>query len=69
MSGSGVVGGDEGRLHWLDGISARTIVTGSASGGRFSVVGHRLKARELAAPLHRHRREDELSVVPDGQSR
>jgi mannose-6-phosphate isomerase-like protein (cupin superfamily) len=67
MSASGVVGPDEGQLHWLGGISARTLVAGAANGGRFSVVEHRLLARELAAPMHRHSREDELSVVTDGE--
>lgn len=67
MSASGVVGPDEGDLHWLGGISARTMLTAGAHGGRFSVVEHRLRARELAAPLHRHSREDELSVVTDGE--
>lgn len=33
------------------------------TGGRFSVVHHPLAARALAAPLHRHRREDEYSYV------
>lgn len=67
MSASGVIGPDEGQLHWLGGISARTMVSGTANGGRFSVVEHRLRARELGAPLHRHSREDELSVVTDGE--
>jgi mannose-6-phosphate isomerase-like protein (cupin superfamily) len=63
---AGVVGPDEGELHWLGGISARRMVAGTATGGRFCVVEHRLQARELAAPLHRHSREDELSIVTDG---
>jgi mannose-6-phosphate isomerase-like protein (cupin superfamily) len=67
MSLSGPVRPDEGELHWLGGISARTLVAGAANDGRFSVVEHRLLSRELAAPMHRHTREDELSVVTHGE--
>jgi mannose-6-phosphate isomerase-like protein (cupin superfamily) len=37
------------------------------SGGRFSVVHHPLAPRALAAPLHRHSREDEYSYVIKGR--
>lgn len=67
MSASGPVGPDEGDLHWLGGISARTLLPGAATGGRLSVVEHRLRPKELAAPLHLHRREDEYSIVTDGR--
>lgn len=67
MSASGMVGPDDGELHWLGGISARTVLPSSATEGRFSVVEHRLRARELAAPMHRHTREDEFSIVTDGE--
>jgi mannose-6-phosphate isomerase-like protein (cupin superfamily) len=48
---------DTGRLgtHWK--------INGSQTGGRFSVVHHQLPPRTLAAPLHRHHREDEHSYV------
>jgi mannose-6-phosphate isomerase-like protein (cupin superfamily) len=48
---------DTGRLgtHWK--------INGSQTGGGFSVVHHQLPPRTLAAPLHRHRREDEHSYV------
>jgi mannose-6-phosphate isomerase-like protein (cupin superfamily) len=36
------------------------------TGGRFSVVHHQLPPRTLAAPLHRHHREDEHSYVLKG---
>ena len=67
MAASGIVGPGEGELHQLGGISARTLLPGAVTGGRFSVVEHRLQPRELAAPLHVHRREDEYSVVTDGR--
>lgn len=35
--------------------------------GRLTIVEHTLPARRLAAPLHRHSREDELSFVIAGQ--
>lgn len=41
-------------------------INGGHTGGRFSVVHHRLPPRTLAAPLHRHHREDEYSYVVRG---
>ena len=41
-------------------------IDGSQTGGRFSVVHHQLAPRTLAAPLHRHHREDEHSYVLTG---
>lgn len=63
----GLVSEDVGELHWLGGVSVRLLVPAAATEGRFAVVEHRLRPRELAAPLHAHTREDELSVVTDGQ--
>lgn len=56
-------GGD--RLE-LGGFGVRWKIEGAQAGGRFSVVHHPLGARALAAPLHRHRREDEYSYVLTG---
>jgi mannose-6-phosphate isomerase-like protein (cupin superfamily) len=49
-----------GRLgtHWK--------IDGPQTGGRFSVIHHQLPPRTLAAPLHRHHREDEHSYVLTG---
>ena len=41
-------------------------IEGAAADGRFSVVHHPLAPRALAAPLHRHMREDEYSFVLEG---
>jgi mannose-6-phosphate isomerase-like protein (cupin superfamily) len=41
-------------------------IEGSEAGERFSVVHHPLAPRALAAPLHRHTREDEYSYVLEG---
>ncbi|HEV3229558.1 MAG TPA: cupin domain-containing protein, partial [Solirubrobacteraceae bacterium] len=40
---------------------------GHESGGGFSLVEHPMSARALAAPLHRHSREDEYSYVLEGR--
>ena len=42
-------------------------VDGVDTGDRFSVVHHPLAPRALAAPLHRHHREDEYSYVLTGE--
>ncbi len=42
-------------------------IEGIEAGERFSVVHHPLAPRTLAAPLHRHTREDEYSYVLEGQ--
>ena len=41
-------------------------IEGVETGERFSVVHHPLAPRALAAPLHRHTREDEYSYVLEG---
>jgi mannose-6-phosphate isomerase-like protein (cupin superfamily) len=43
------------------------MITGSDSGGGFSLVEHPMSAHALAAPLHRHTREDEYSYVVEGR--
>jgi mannose-6-phosphate isomerase-like protein (cupin superfamily) len=42
-------------------------IDSSQTGGRFSVIHHQLLPRTLAAPLHRHHREDEHSYVLKGR--
>jgi len=41
-------------------------IDGSQTGGLFAIVHHPLKPRMLAAPLHRHHRQDEYSYVLAG---
>jgi mannose-6-phosphate isomerase-like protein (cupin superfamily) len=43
------------------------MLDGTEADGRFSLVEHPMSARALAAPLHRHTREDEYSYVLGGQ--
>jgi quercetin dioxygenase-like cupin family protein len=62
-----IVGPREGRQGWLGGLGIRFMVPGADSGGGFSMVEHPLAPRALAAPLHRHSREDEYSYVVSGR--
>jgi len=42
------------------------MVNGGESSGDFSLVEHPMSAHALAAPLHRHTREDEYSYIVEG---
>jgi quercetin dioxygenase-like cupin family protein len=50
----------------LGSIGVRFMLAGAHTGERFSLVEHPMLARALAAPLHRHTREDEYSHVLEG---
>ena len=50
----------------LGGLGIVWKIEGAEAEGRFSVVHHPLAPRALAAPLHRHTREDEYSYVIEG---
>src|SRR5213083_1834857 len=43
------------------------MIYGEECGGGFSLVEHPMPPRRLAAPLHRHTREDEYSFVLEGR--
>jgi uncharacterized cupin superfamily protein len=43
------------------------MIWGEESGGGFSLVEHPIPPRHLAAPLHRHSKEDEYSYVLEGR--
>ena len=43
------------------------MIDGEEAGGDFSLVEHPMPPRALAAPLHRHNREDEYSYVIEGR--
>ena len=62
-----VLGPSEGKGGFLGSIGVRFMVDGDAAGERFSLVEHPMSARALAAPLHRHNREDEYSYVIEGR--
>jgi len=62
-----VLGPVDGIAGFLGSIGVRFMIGGSESGGGFSLVEHPMSARALAAPLHRHTREDEYSYVTAGR--
>ena len=62
-----VLGSDQGRLGQLGSIGVRFMVDTADSGGSFSLVEHPIPPRKLAAPLHRHNREDEYTFVLAGE--
>lgn len=61
------LGARDGRLVFLGSIGVRFMVDGDDSGGGFALVEHPMSPRALAAPLHRHHREDEYSFVLEGR--
>jgi mannose-6-phosphate isomerase-like protein (cupin superfamily) len=62
-----VVGPADGAAGFLGSIGVRFMLDGGTTGGGFSLVEHPMSARALAAPLHRHLREDEYSYVLEGR--
>ena len=62
-----VVGPGEGKAGFLGSIGVRFMIDGDEAGDRFSLVEHPMSPRALAAPLHRHLREDEYSFVIEGR--
>jgi mannose-6-phosphate isomerase-like protein (cupin superfamily) len=61
------IGPSDGRLVDLGSIGARMMAWTEETGGGFSLVEHPMPPRHLAAPLHRHSREDEYSYVVEGR--
>jgi quercetin dioxygenase-like cupin family protein len=62
-----VLGPNDGVAGFLGSIGVRFMINGNESGGGFSLVEHPMEPRTLAAPLHRHAREDEYSFVLEGE--
>lgn len=62
-----VLGPRDGKAGFLGSIGVRFMIEGVESSGRFSLVEHPMSARALAAPLHKHTREDEYSFVLEGE--
>ena len=62
-----VLGPHDGKAGFLGTIGVRFMIDGDETGERFSVVEHPMSARALAAPLHRHTREDEYSYIVEGR--
>jgi mannose-6-phosphate isomerase-like protein (cupin superfamily) len=57
----------EGEEMFLGSIGVRFLVDGDDAGRRFAFLEHPMSPRALAAPLHRHSREDEYSFVLEGR--
>jgi mannose-6-phosphate isomerase-like protein (cupin superfamily) len=62
-----VLGPKDGKAGFLGSIGVRFMIDGQESSGGFSLIEHPMSARALAAPLHRHTREDEYSYVLEGR--
>jgi mannose-6-phosphate isomerase-like protein (cupin superfamily) len=66
MASPRVLGPHDGHRAILGGTGARLIIEGDDAGKRFALVEHPMQPRALAAPMHRHHREDEYSFVLEG---
>ncbi|HTF67153.1 MAG TPA: cupin domain-containing protein [Edaphobacter sp.] len=62
-----MLGPRDGKLGFLGSIGVRFMIWGEEAGEQFSLVEHPMSPRALAAPLHRHSREDEYSYVLRGR--
>ncbi len=62
-----VVGPKDGKAGFLGSIGVRFMIDGVEADDRFSLVEHPMSPRALAAPLHRHTREDEYSYIVKGR--
>ena len=62
-----VLGPQDGKAGFLGSIGVRFMIDAEEAGGGFSLVDHTMSPRALAAPLHRHNREDEYSYVLEGR--
>ncbi len=60
-AGAGDVVGD------MNAVRDRFMIDGEDAGGRFALVQHLFAPRALAAPLHRHHKEDEYTFVLEGR--
>jgi quercetin dioxygenase-like cupin family protein len=62
-----VLGPNQGKAGMLGSMGVRFMLAGEETGGGFALVEHPIPPRALAAPLHRHSREDEYSFVLEGR--
>jgi quercetin dioxygenase-like cupin family protein len=56
----------EGHSVQMGGLGVRFMIDAARSGGGFALVEHPIAPKALAAPLHRHRNEDEYTYVLQG---
>src|SRR4051812_4970191 len=62
-----IVGPKDGKAGFIGSIGVRFMIDGPEAGERLSLVEHPMGPRALAAPLHRHNREDEYSYIVEGR--
>src|SRR5919204_1173250 len=62
-----VLGPADGTAGFLGSIGVRFMLDGARSGGGVALIEPPMSPRALAAPLHRHTREDEYSYVLEGR--
>ena len=69
MSGPAVrvVRPQDGDRSKLGGCQNRFIIDGADTDSRFALVEHRFDPKAIAAPIHRHRDEDEYSFILEGR--
>ncbi|HEX5781396.1 MAG TPA: cupin domain-containing protein, partial [Solirubrobacteraceae bacterium] len=67
MATATIVGPYDAKEGFLGSIGVRFLIDGSEVDRRLSLVDHSMSPRALAAPLHRHTREDEYSFVLEGR--
>ena len=65
-TGPHVVRAGEGDVTGEPGLLDRYVLESAGSGGAIAVVEHTLAPKMLAAPMHRHSREDEYTFVLAG---
>jgi mannose-6-phosphate isomerase-like protein (cupin superfamily) len=65
--GARVLGPNDGRAGMLGSMGVRFMLGGDETGGGFSLVEHPIPPRALAAPLHKHSREDEYTFILQGR--
>jgi mannose-6-phosphate isomerase-like protein (cupin superfamily) len=66
-TGSRILKAQDGKSCHLGSTGVRFMIDGNDSSSRFSLVEHPMEPRALAAPLHRHRNEDEYGFVIEGR--
>ncbi|WP_205754604.1 cupin domain-containing protein [Pseudarthrobacter sp. NamB4] len=66
LSGPHVVRAGEGDITGEPGLLDRYLIESAASSGRVALMEHVLAPKALAAPMHRHSREDEYTYVLAG---
>ncbi|HEX8208308.1 MAG TPA: cupin domain-containing protein [Solirubrobacteraceae bacterium] len=66
-TGPTIIGPDGGTDGFLGSIGVRFMIDGADAAQRFSLVEHPMSPRALAAPVHKHTREDEYSYVLEGR--